>query len=485
MPTAKSRLVITATATLAWVAFQGAAEASPMGEPDPVDPVIESPDQEPLISSGTAAHNCQWPTTVMLYADGALCSGTLVHPQIVTTAGHCPHPEKIVFGESAFYSKREVPVDHCKRNPDYSENDNYGVNGNDFAYCKLAYPVYDIPYTPPVYGCELSILTTNRPAVIVGFGNNEGDKGAGTKRWTETTIRSHVTDQSTTVLVGTAGHAACSGDSGGPAFVQYPDGSWHAFGITSGGPPCGSGSDTYSLIHRAVPWIEENSGIDITPCHDVDGTWKPTPECQGFAVETLDSKVRWANWCATPRLGPATTCGAAFNAAPDHLAPTVAISSPHDGATWTAKNAKFDVVIDAVDQGHGVKSVKLEVNGKVVATDEHAPWEFDNALFPEGDWTLVAIAEDWNGNEEASSPIAIWVGEDSPAAPMHGADNSDDQNGDGPEKFDAGDIDEPSVGSDQELGCAIADRRAAPLSLVLGLLGLGALRRRREHGQAV
>ena len=459
-----SKFRLAFTATLAWLMLEATATASP-GEQ--LDPVIESPEQSPLISSGTPAHNCQWPAAVMLDDGKEMCSGTLVHPQIVTTAAHCPHPDKIVFGESAWYPKREVQVEHCERNPEYSENDHNGVNGNDFAYCKLAHPVYDIPFTPPVYGCELEILSPGRQAMIVGFGNNHGKKGAGIKRWTETTIQTLVDETSTTVMVGSVGNAACSGDSGGPAFVQYPDGSWHAFGITSGGPPCGTGADVYALIHRAVPWIEERSGIDITPCHDVDGTWDPTPECQGFAVETLDTAVEWKHWCETPRLGPAATCGDTFNAAPDHIAPIVRITTPKNDTNFQGTKATLDIDIEASDEGHGVKSVTLEIDGNPVATDEHAPWAFANALFPKGRWTLVAVAEDWNGNVSFSTPVEIGVGQQ-PQAAMMGEELGSDVEIPSPDHID----------EDEELGCGITDQGSAPLSLVLGLLGVATLRRR-------
>lgn len=38
----------------------------------------------------------------------------------------------------------------------------------------------------------------------------------------------------------------------------------------------------YGGIHKWVKWVEEKSGIDITPCFDADGKWAPSETCKDF-----------------------------------------------------------------------------------------------------------------------------------------------------------------------------------------------------------
>src|SRR5262249_49096496 len=67
--------------------------------------------------------------------------------------------------------------------------------------------------------------------------------------------------------------------------------------------------DIMAMIWKAVPWIEQQSGIDISPCHDADGKWHAGPDCHGFSQDPLATGRSWANGCAEPMLSPpAPTC---------------------------------------------------------------------------------------------------------------------------------------------------------------------------------
>src|SRR5438552_9648171 len=118
--------------------------------PEPAAETLESVGAP--IFGGQNATTCQWPTTVLLNG----CTGTLVHPLIVTTAGHCgTNHRTATFGETRTSpGARTVPIESCH------VYNGPAVPGHltDWAFCKLAMPVTDVPIVPILMCCETDIL---------------------------------------------------------------------------------------------------------------------------------------------------------------------------------------------------------------------------------------------------------------------------------------------------------------------------------------
>jgi hypothetical protein len=293
--------------------------------------------ETPTISGGTRAGVCALPDVLCLGSAGCRCTATLVHPRVIIYAAHCGPAMSFRLGESSGGGGMVLTASMAMVNPDYGAkadpNDDVDV---DWAFSVLDQPVA-LPVTPVAYGCELDQLMRPGQAVVqVGF----GQPGSGTKYYRPNSIAALSSPTCPdcaadgVIQVGKGG-VACPGDSGGPLLAQMPDMSWRTIGIASTIVPdtvpnqCGS-PDTwndYSRVRRPmVEWIERSSGIDITPCFDLDGTWNPMAECTGFFAGQLASgSGTWADACqGTPSVasricaagdgGPLGTGGAAGGA---------------------------------------------------------------------------------------------------------------------------------------------------------------------------
>ncbi len=388
-------------------AFAPAAHAAPTDE-EGIEPV------EAHVYGGTPAEVCQWPTTVAVTGGGGLCTGALVHPRLVTYAAHCGDGEKrIRFGESSTQAMTRE-TERCVTNPEYLGTTN---QAQDWAFCILAEPMLDIPFTPPAYGCETDAITAGQTVFVVGYGDSNVG-GAGTKRWGETAI---VSTLGSTAQIGAQGTGVttCQGDSGGSAYLPMDDGSFRAISMVSTGlPGCDDTTGTHALLHPAVPWIEETSQIDITPCHDADGTWNPNPNCTGFFAGGSTPSGVWGDGCdGTPRSEPSATCGDSFEATVDEDGPEVTITAPASGDEFES-GAEVTITIDAIDAGYGVEEVWIEIAGMEQPVREtYPPFAFQDVPFPDGVYTIVAHGIDWAGNEGVSAPVTIGINAEVPDEP--------------------------------------------------------------------
>jgi hypothetical protein len=358
--------------------------------------------------------------------------------------------------------------------------------GVDFAFCKLAQPVTEVEIVPILMGCETAILAPGTEVVVVGFGT--ADNGPyGIKREVTTVVNSVGSE----AYVGGNGVGACNGDSGGPVFVKLPselngDDTWRVFGVTSWGPEgCLNGAH-FGMMHNAVTWVESETGIDITPCHDVDGTWKPGIDCRFFPKEPMKGHGAWPACGPGPTGGFSAICGEPAGG-PDEDPPIVTITAPASGMRFDSDpmtgNAMVTVSAIADDgEGWGVQDVRLLLNGNEVpnSTDPSEPYDWPGA-FPKGQYTVVAVATDYKGQEGMSEPVYFGVDMDAPEPPSEEdtgdtddtGDSSGDGTGDGGATMGA---DDPAKGG---CGCGLGGRGSAGLwLLVLGCFGARPRRRR-------
>lgn len=320
-----------ATAVLAvYLALVPLAACTPEPDLETESPPEIDNVQVPIVG-GTRQVSCQWPTAV-----GALgCTSTLVHPLVITTANHCVAgggPRQITFGDtwSGAGVVRRVAVRRCFSNTGAAGS---GLRG-DFGFCVLAEPVTDVPIVPILFGCETDALKPGQMATLVGYGRLSGTtNGAGTKFAADVPIGRIMGND---ILLGSNTDTACNGDSGGPAYVKLADGSWRVFGATSRGPQRCNGPTIYTMIHPFVAWMERTSGIDVTPCHDADGTWRPTAACRGFPLNPEVSNGAWPTMCqSVTRSGLGASCGAAFDGPVPDGGPVFPI--PADGGATDAR----------------------------------------------------------------------------------------------------------------------------------------------------
>lgn len=235
-----------------------------LGEPDVLDPEFPLDYFPDCVAVGNRESWC--------------CSGVLIAPRVVLTAGHCFNrcADRVFVGESVDGEGRIYAVARKFRHPDYSGDPTYR---HDVAVLLLDQDVTDVEPRPIVTAEELARAQSVR---VVGFGHNNtsGNRGFGVRRRVDVPVASRDCDPqqgiparygchpSLELVAGAVGLNAdgCKGDSGGPAYLQV-DGQWMLTATTSRATlnrrqVCGDGG-VYVLTERHLAWIESLPGVDL------------------------------------------------------------------------------------------------------------------------------------------------------------------------------------------------------------------------------
>jgi trypsin len=216
------------------------------------------------IVGGTATAPGARPYVAYVNIDGLFaCTGTLVDPTHVITAGHCSSITGVAAPTPIGQPGQLITVTLGSTTPDDPKGEKPGVarvivppdylftNGseNDVAVLELAKPSAQPPVKVAGSG-EAGLWTAGTTATISGFGvTSEGGNAPDTLQEAKlpivadsTSAAAYGSDFDPATMIGAGfpqgGVDTCQGDSGGPLLVPGPNGSERLVGDTSYGEGC-------------------------------------------------------------------------------------------------------------------------------------------------------------------------------------------------------------------------------------------------------
>lgn len=203
---------------------------------------------------------------------GYFCTGTLIAPNVVVTAGHCTGVTRVFVGGTDVTQPDTGEAIAVRDNVEHDQAD-----------LRVLVLEQDATVQPRHVASESEItIQPGDPVRLAGFGTIDlgGRVGYGIKREVDVPLTSvdcgaagdtaqYGCRSGTEVVAGHRGLArdSCRGDSGGPLYILLGDGTYALLGATSrgiAGAPnvCGDGG-IYVRVDRFLDWIREQTGATI------------------------------------------------------------------------------------------------------------------------------------------------------------------------------------------------------------------------------
>jgi hypothetical protein len=255
----------------------------------------------PRISGGTITEPGSYPYFVTLAAS-PLCGATLIHPDILLTAGHCQSAfaaETLVFvGAHEIDSKRVMAAETRAIVRQYPHPDIDFVSwNNDLTLFQLDRPVNSLP--PLQLNADPDVPEPNAILTVIGFGATLTERLSDVLREVDiypvdpgTCIRQYkqatIIDPAIMLCANNPlpGHDSCQGDSGGP-LLDTATGT--QVGIVSFGIGCGDPNfpGVYTKVSAYTNWIHDRiCELSVVPPADCNTT-STNPAADSVKV-TLD-----------------------------------------------------------------------------------------------------------------------------------------------------------------------------------------------------
>lgn len=242
------------------------------------------------VIGGTAVPPGKWPDTVAVVGAQGSCSGTLIAPDIVLTAGHCADAglTQVIANTTDFNAAGGVrsQIASITAYPSWETT-------HDIAVVKLTTPITTVTPRGVGAGCTFQGFSNNMMVHLVGFGltDTAGQGNNSTLREASAPVTDPTCSGGNGCQAGAApagefiaggnGTDSCFGDSGGPVYLDTPRGTMVIAAVSRGldnsPTPCGGGG-IYVRTDKVLQWIEQTAGHPVTKDSCATGTTPPDGE---------------------------------------------------------------------------------------------------------------------------------------------------------------------------------------------------------------